>query len=223
MNYAPATSLREGIGSYFPNDIVGAIDISVVGPKGISGQLAVAAGKAPPPNQPIGTLVVNIADDVTVGAHVFQIVGKAKINDKTVTKLVHMARVVAPGMPNPPQPPWNVTTSLGLAVTAKPPFALTAKLDAASYMPGKAATLTITATRAPGFVAEIALSAAGLPAGVTAMLKNLPANQNEIKIPLTLTPQVKPGQAALTITGKSSHQGQQVTASAPPVMLVIKK
>src|SRR5262249_17739380 len=36
----------------------GAIEISVLGPKGISGQLAIAAGKAPPRNQPLGTLVV---------------------------------------------------------------------------------------------------------------------------------------------------------------------
>jgi hypothetical protein len=204
-------------------DFDGPIEINVIGPKGISGKLALAAGKVPPPNQPIGTLVVTIADDVPVGPTVFQIMGKATINGKAVSKLVHVPRAVAPGMPNPPQPPWNVTTSLGLAVTAKPPFALTAKLDAASYMPGKAATLTITATRAPGFTAEIALSAAGLPPGVTAMLKNVPANQNEIKILLTLTPQAKLGQSALTITGKASHQGQEMTASAPPVMLVIKK
>jgi hypothetical protein len=204
-------------------DFNGAIEVHVVGPKGVSGQLAIAAGKAPPPNQPLGTLVVKVAEDVPVGAYAFQIVAKAVINGKPVTKLVRVPRVVPPGMPNPPQPPWNLTTSLGLAVTAKPPFALTAKLDAASYAPGKAATLTITANRAPGFTAEIALTALGLPAGVTAMLKSLPANQNEIKVPLTLTPQAKLGQANVIITGKANHQGHEVSASAAGVPLVIKK
>jgi hypothetical protein len=204
-------------------DFGGPIDISVIGPKGISGQLAIAAGKAAPPNQPIGTLVVNVADDIAVGPHVFQIVGKGTINGKMVTKLVHLVRVVPPGMPNPPQPPWNQTTSMGLAITPKPPFTLTAKLDEASYMPDEPGILTITANRAPDCKAEIVLSIAGLPPGVTAMVKNIPADRNRIKVPLTLTPQVKPGQAGITITGKATHQGHDVTASAPPVMLVIKK
>src|SRR5262249_10241651 len=138
-------------------------------------------------------------------------------------KLASIRTIVSQGLANLPLPPKNLLTSLGLAVTEKPPFALTAKLDAASYAPGKPATLTVTATRSPGFAAEIMLSAAGLPPGVTAMLKNISANQNDIKLTLTLTPQAKVGQAAVTITGKAKHQDQEVTASAPPVMLVIKK
>jgi hypothetical protein len=38
-----------------------------------------------------------------------------------------------------------------------------------------------------------------------------------------LTPQAKIGDAAVTITGKVNHQGIEMTASAPPVTLVIKK
>jgi hypothetical protein len=124
---------------------------------------------------------------------------------------------------NLPLPPKNMLTTIGLAVTERLPFALAAKLDAESYMPGKAATLTVMATRAPGFTAEIALSAAGLPPGVTAMLKNIPANQNEVKLMLTLTPQAKDGKAALTLTGKAKHQDRDVTATAPPVTLMVKK
>ncbi|HZV07190.1 MAG TPA: hypothetical protein VE999_19060 [Gemmataceae bacterium] len=204
-------------------DFDGPIEISVQGPKGISGQLKVAAGKAPPRNQPLGTLIVNVAADVPVGPYAFQIQGKATINGKSVTKLANVRTVVSQGLANLPLPPKNLLTSLALAVTEKPPFALTAKFDAASYTPGKPATLTVTATRSPGFTAEIALSAAGLPPGVTAMLKNIPTNQNEIKLTLTLTPQAKVGQAAVTITGKAKHQDQDVTAAAPPVTLVIKK
>jgi len=204
-------------------DFGGPIEISVVGPKGISGQLPVAAGKAPAANQPIGTLVVNVAPDVPIGPYTFQIQGKATINGKVVTKQASVRTVVSEGLANLPLPPPSTFHAIGLAVTEAPPFTLTAKLDAASYMPGKPATLTITATRTPGFTAEIALSAAGLPAGVTAMLKNIPANQNEIKVPLTLTPQAKVGQAAITITGKAKHQGRDVIAPAPAINLVIKK
>jgi hypothetical protein len=160
---------------------------------------------------------------VPVGPHVLHIQGKATINGKVVTKRASVRTAVSQSLANLPLPPPSTFMSIGLAVTEKPPFTLTAKLDAASYMPGKPATLTVTATRAPGFTAEIALSAAGLPPGVTAMLKNIPANQNEMKVPLTLAPQAKVGQAALTITGKAKHQGQDVTAAAAAVNLVIKK
>ncbi len=204
-------------------DFGGPIEISVLGPKGISGQLAIAAGKAPPPNQPIGTLVVNVGDEVPVGPYAFQIQGKAVINGKTVTKLASVRTVVSQGLANLPLPPRSTFTSIGLAVTEKPPFALAAILDAASYQPGKTATLTVAAARTPDFTAEIALSAAGLPSGVTAMLKSIPEKQNEVKVTLTLTPQAKIGQAAITITGKAKHQGREVTAVAPPVMLIIKK
>lgn len=203
-------------------DFGGPIEISVRGPKGINGKLAIAAGKAPPPNQPLGTLIVNVAPDAPMGPHVFQIEGKASINGKTVVKLASVRTAVSQSLANLPLPPKNLLTSIGLAVTEKPPFTLTAKLDAASYQPGKPAMLTVTAARVPGFTAEIALSAA-LPPGVTAMLKNIPANQNEIKLPLTLTPKAKLGKAPVTVTGKSKHQGREVTATAPPVTLEIKK
>jgi hypothetical protein len=204
-------------------DFGGPIDISVVGPAGISGKLAVAAGKAPPPNQPLGTLVVNVGNEVAVGPHVFQIQGKATINGKTVTKLASVRTIVSQELANLPLPPKNLLTSIAVAVTERPPFTLTAKLDAASYAPGKPATLTVTAARAPGFTAEIALSAAGLPPGVTPMVKNIPANQNEIKLTLTLTSQAKVGNAAVIVTGKAKHQDRDVTATAAPVTLTIKK
>jgi hypothetical protein len=203
-------------------DFGGPIEISVLGPKGISGQLAVAAGKAPPPNQPIGTLVVNVGPDVPLGGYAFRIQGKATINGKAVTKLASVRGIVSQGLANLPLPPPATFTSIGLVVTEKPPLVLAAKFDAPSYAPGKSAMLTIKATRGPGFTAEIALSAAGLPAGVTAMFKNIPANQNEVKVPLNLAPTAKVGQVTLTITGKAKHQGGDVTAAAT-VPLVIKK
>ncbi|HEY7329256.1 MAG TPA: PPC domain-containing protein [Gemmataceae bacterium] len=204
-------------------DFNGPIEISVLGPKGISGTLAVPAGNAPPPNQPLGTLVVNVAPDMPVGPYAFQIQGKATINGKVVTKLASVRTIVSQGLANLPLPPKNLLTPIGLAITERPPFTLATKLDAASYAPDKPATLTVTATRAPGFTAEIALSTSALPPGVTAMMKNIPANQNDIKLTLTLTPQAKVGNAAITVTGKAKHQDREVTATAPPVTLVIKK
>jgi hypothetical protein len=139
-----------------------------------------------------------------------------------VTKLASVQAVVRRELANLPLPPPNTFTAIGLAVTERPPFTLAAKFDAPSYVPGKPATLTITADRAPAFTTEIALSAAGLPPGVTAMLKNIPANQKEIKVQVNLTPQAKIGNAAIAITGKAKHQGGDVTATTM-VPLVVKK
>jgi hypothetical protein len=206
-------------------DFEGPIEIHVIGPKGISGKLVVPAGKAPPPNQPLGTLLVSVDPDAPIGAYAIQIEGKASINGKTVTKLASVRAAVRQSLANLPLPPKNLLTSIGLAVMEKPPFALTAKLDAVSYAPGKPTilTLTITAIRAPGFTEEIALATSALPPGVTAMPKSIPANQNEAKLTLTLTPQAKVGQTAITLTGKSRHQGHEVTASTPLATLVIQK
>jgi hypothetical protein len=199
----------------------GPFEISVVGPKGITGHLKLDAVKKP--NQPVGTLVVNTASEMPPGAYAFQIQGKATINGKVVTKLASVRTVISQGLANLPLPPPDMLTSIGLAVTEAPLFTLAAKFDARSYMPGKSATLTITAKRAPGFTAEIALTAAGLPPGVTAALKNIPVNQNEVKVQLTLAPTAKAGQpATITITGKVKYRERNVTATAT-APFVIKK
>src|SRR5581483_4386200 len=102
------------------------------------------------------------------------------------------------------------------------PFALAVKFDEENVMPGKPAHLTVTATRDAGFTGEIALTAAGLPANVTAMLKNIPANMNEIKVQLNVAANAAPGTTPITITGKAKHNNRDVTANAA-APLVIKK
>ena len=68
------------------------------------------------------------------------------------------------GLPVPPRQTW---TAVGLAVTERAPFTLSAKFDEASTALGKSAYLTVTAVRAPGFTEEIALTMTGLPPNVT--------------------------------------------------------
>ena len=50
-------------------------------------------------------------------------------------------------LPVTPRPMW---TQLGLAITDKPPLALTASADAPEVMPGGTVTLTVKLTRVPG-------------------------------------------------------------------------
>src|SRR5262249_6900172 len=87
--------------------------------------------------------------------------------------------------------------------------------------PGKPAMLTITATRAPGFTEEIAITAAGLPPTVTAALKNIPKGQNEVKVQLSSAANAPGAQIPLTITGKARFHPTDFSVNAPPVTLVV--
>jgi hypothetical protein len=123
---------------------------------------------------------------------------------------------------NLPVPPRAMLTQIGLAVTERPPFSLAAVLDPASIAPGKAGTLRLTVNRGPGFTAEIALTATGLPANVTAVLKSIPAGQSEVKVPVNAAANAALGTFDVTIVGKALHQNREHTASAA-AKLVIKK
>jgi hypothetical protein len=205
----------------------GPLEVGVVG-QGLSGTLMIPAGPAqspaPQPNQPpSGILTINCAADLAMGPHEFWIQAKAKVDGKDIVQFASVRAVVSTalgGLPVPPRPMWM---RLGLAVTEKAPFTLAVAFDEPNAMPGKPANVTVTATRDAGFTGEIALTATGLPTNVTAMLKNIPANMNEIKFPLNVAANAAPGTTPLTIVGKAKHQNRDVTTVAPAVPLVIEK
>lgn len=201
----------------------GPIEVSVVGAKGLSGKVTIPAGPPKPPNQPSGTLVLTAAPDLPVGPLVFHVEGKATINGKVVTQFASVQNALRLSLAQLPVPPRTAFIQVALAVKPAPPFTLTAKFDAPSANPGKPAPLTVTVTRKAGFTGDVVLSAVGMPPGVTAALKNIPAKQMQAKGQFNLTPKVKPGKYTITIQGKAKHEGTDYTVSAPPVPLEIKK
>jgi hypothetical protein len=205
-------------------DYAGPIEVSVAGPKGLSGQVTIEAGKASPqPNAPVATLVVKADADLPGGPVTFRVVGKANINGRMVTHPASVRQAVSQSLAGLPLPPRPFHHDLALAVLAKPPFSLVARFDAPETMPGKPVMLTVTVARAAGFNGEVILSAAGLPPNVTAMLVNIPAGQNEIKVPVNPAANAAPGSFPITISGKAQHQGREYQINAPPVPLVLKK
>jgi hypothetical protein len=200
----------------------GAIDVSVVGPKGLSGTVTIPAGPQKPPNQPSAVLNVK-ADDLPPGPVVFSLQGKAMIDGKPVVHLVSVRNLLTTAMGNLPVPPRPMYHTLGMAILEKPPFTLAAKFDAPSVQPGKSITATVTAARQPGFSAEIAVALIGLPPGAAAMPAKIPAGMNEVKVTVNLKPNVKPGQALVTFQGSAKHGGQDVVARTAGVALVVKK
>ncbi len=207
-------------------DYGGPIEVSVVGNAKLNGQLTIAAtqpGQPAKPDQASGTLVVTAAPDMPIGPAVFYIQGKATINGKEVVQLVDVRALASASLAGLPVPPLSMNHRLGLAVKAPPPFALAFKFDDGPAMPGKSIGLTVTATRAPGFSEEIALSATGLPPTVKPALVNIAANQSEAKMALSIEANATPGEVMVTLVGKAKVRGQEVVVNSKPVTLVIKK
>jgi hypothetical protein len=204
-------------------DYAGPIDVSVVGPAGLSGQVQIPAGQPAQPNTAGATLVVNVGPDVPVGPLTFLVQGKAKINGKDVIEYASVRAAVIQELAGLPMPPRQTFTTVGLAVTEKAPFTLAVKFDQPSTALGKAASLTITAVRKPGFTAEIALTAAGLPANVAPALKNIPANMTEIKGQLNAAANAPVGTFPIVVNGKAKHQNKDFSVNAPPANLVLTK
>ncbi len=204
-------------------DYAGPIDVSVVGPPGVTGQVQIPTGQPPQPNQPGATLTVNVGPDVPVGPLTFLIQGKAKINGTDTTEYARVRAAVSQSLSGLPVPPRQLWTAVGLSVTEKAPFTLAAKFEASSTPLGKTADLTITAVRAPGFTEEIALTATGLPPNVAPALKNIPANMKEVKVQLNVAANAAPGAYPITLTGKAKHNNQDFSVNAAPANLVVTK
>jgi hypothetical protein len=199
----------------------GAIEVSVLGPKGISGTVTIPAGPQKPPNVPETSLMLK-ADDLPPGPLSFAIVGKATIDGKPVTHLASVRALTTTALGSLPVTPRPTWTQLGLAVTEKPPFTLTTKGDP-YYMSGKPATLTVTAGRGPGFTGEIALSAIGLPPGVTLPAVKIAPNASEAKITLTIAATVKIIPISVVVQGTAKHAGRDWLVKAPLLTLTVKK
>ena len=204
-------------------DYAGPIDVSVAGPAGLSGQVQVPAGQPAQPNNPAATLMLNVGPDVPVGPLTFLVQGKAAINGKDVIEYASVRAPVSQGLAGLPLPPRQTDLTVGLAVTEKAPYTLAVKFDEPSTALGKPANLTITATRAAGFTAEVALAATGLPPNVAPALKNIPANMNEVKVQLNVAANAMPGTYPVVINGKTKHQNKDFSVNAAPANLVLTK
>jgi hypothetical protein len=202
-------------------DYTGPIEVSVVGPPGVSGALTIAAGQPPAPNAPAGSLVVSVKPDVPVGPYLLRVQGKATINGKPVTAYASVAAPVKASLGGLPYPPRPLLDEVALAVTPKPPFALTAKVDASEALRGVPATVTVTAARDAGFTEEIALAPGALPPNVAAALKPIPKGANEVKVTLTPAANAALGAFTFTLAGKAKHDGRDVSATSAPAPLVV--
>jgi hypothetical protein len=200
----------------------GPIEVSVLGPKGLSGIVTIPAGPPKPPTVPLAVLPLKL-DEMPSGPLSFAIQGKATIDGKAVAHLASVRNIVAPGMANLAVPPKAMFTQLGLAVTEKPPFSLAAVFDAPSVPPGKEITATVTVTRQPGFMGEVTITFQGLPPAVKVTPVKVPAAMTSAKVTLTLPANMKLGPVLVTFVATTKHDGRDWLVRAAPVQMLVKK
>lgn len=198
-------------------DYPGPIELSLVGPPGITGQSVIAAGQA------AGYLIITAPADAPMKAANYVIQGKAVINGKPVVALAQGKTPLGQSLGNLPFPPRDLYRQVALAVTEKPPFQLAAKFDHPEVIRGVATNLTITVTRAPGFTDAITLNPpAGMPPNVPPIaLKPIPKDMNEAKVPFTAPANAPLGEFGILLSGKAKFQNRDYQVAALPVPLVL--
>lgn len=204
-------------------DFAEPIEISIEGPKGIAGKLTIPKGQPAQAGQPAGNLNFEIDESISEGPQIIRIVGTAQINGKPYKTYASVRGALSTslsGLPIPPRTFWN---DIGLGVLVRPAFILSLKIDPATIAPGKNATLTVTASRAKDFNAEIAITVGGLPANVSAKAAVIPANMNEVKFDITSTDKAVVATPSITVTGKAKSKDKEEVHTSSGITLTIKK
>jgi hypothetical protein len=89
-----------------------------------------------------------------------------------------------------------------------------APADTLSVLRGGSAKLKLAVERSGGFAGPIPLTIDGLPEGVTASPAAVPANANAVDLTFTAKADARVQTARLTISGKATHGGSDLTATA---------
>jgi hypothetical protein len=199
----------------------GPIEVSVVGPKGISGTATINAGQPAAPNLPAALLLIHAQPDLAAGAYPIVIQGKATQDGKTIIRYASVRTVVSQNLANLPYPPRHLNNQIGVAVTEKPPFTLSAKFDQAEAVRGQPATVTVTAVRVTGFVDDIVLMPFNFPPNVVPVIKNIPKNQNAVQIQVNPNINTPLGTFTVSFTGKAKYKNQDFLVTASPASLVV--
>jgi Bacterial pre-peptidase C-terminal domain len=202
-------------------DYSGPIEISLEGAPGISGQTLVTSTPPLGPNQPAAWLFISTSPNTALGPYACRVRGVATINNRRIVADAGVRAVVSQELAGLPYPPPDLTHMLGIGVTEKPPFTLIANFARPDAIRGGAVPLTIAATRIPGFDDEISLSALGLPATVSAALKNIPKGENEVSVQIAAAPNAPLGKFLVSFAGKAKTQNREFHNLTQPAPLTV--
>jgi hypothetical protein len=215
------------------HDYGGPIELSVVGPPGLSGKVTVPAGiqavpvtPAPgmekaPPAPPVAQLPIHAAAELAPGAYEIKVLAKANADGKELSAYASTKSIVQAQMGGLPYPPREWLRGVGVAVTPKPPFSFAALWERPEAVRGRGNTLVVVATRDAGFDGDIQLSVAGLPFGVNASPGTIRVGRAESPFEVTVTDKANLGSFPFTVVGRARHDGHEYFATLIPPPLVV--
>ena len=166
------------------------------------------------PGRVSAVLTVSCAANAATGkVNIARIVGTSTLGTTEYTAVATLSDAQKVAFSGLPFPPPSLGEAFAIGVNPAPLFTL--KTDPPEVVFGKnlTATVKVVATRSAGFVDEIALALLpaqdALPAGITAALKPIAKDTNEVAIVLTANPQAPLG----TFTGVFQGTGKLMTTT----------
>ncbi len=155
-----------------------------------------------------------------------KVLGKAKVGEVEVTSQATVSAAQKVAFAATPLPPQVVSKALALGTNPQPFFVL--RTEPAEIVFGKnlTATVKIKSIRAADFPEAITLAvdppANGLPAGITAAVKPIDKDKNEVEIVFTANPTAPLGSFSGVLIGTGKKGNDTVVQAAPAVRLSLR-
>ncbi len=168
-------------------DYPGPIEVTVMGPGGVTGQVVIPQGQPAKPNTPAATLTLKCTPDALVGVHAMTLLGKASIGGKPLIRVATSRPNVMQALGNLPYPPPQLESQLALNIASGAGFTLAATPATVPLAPGTKAKVKVAAMR-KGYMGPIEVELRYLPAQVTAPKVIIPAGKESIDVELSAGP-----------------------------------
>jgi hypothetical protein len=192
----------------------GPIELSVVGlPEGFTASKSVLGT-----GRNDALLTIQAKPDAPAGVlHSIQVVGTAQIGDAKVVDVADFTGALRQRLANMRFPPVSLSSAVAAAVSPAGGFSWVAEPNELVFGKDLSATVKLKATRAAGFDEAIAVvvqpAQNGLPAGITAAVKNIDKGAGEVDIVFSANNQAPLGDFTAGLTG-TLKQGDK-TATQP--------
>jgi hypothetical protein len=199
------------------------IELTVDSPQ-LTGSLTIPAAANPQPATPL-LLNLKAKADAKPGPIPFRLRATAKIEGKDVVRMATIATVVREGLAGLPNIPPSFANELYAFTAEQPLFEVKIAWEKPEVAKAAALKGKITAKRAAGFAEEIAMTAANLPANVTAKLKPIAKGTNEVDIELNPAANATVGDATFYFraTAKNAGKDQAYNSDLTTVKIVEPK
>lgn len=154
-----------------------------------------------------------------------RIIGTAKIGDRDFQATASTADAMKAAYAALPWAPQNLTRHIALGIGPKPQIRLRTDVNEVVFGKSLTGSLKVFVDRSEGFNEAVTLAVTpdakkgGLPANITAGLKPIPKDQNEVVITFSATDKAALGQFTVGLTGTIKQGKTTVTQSVPSVIL----